>query len=166
MSDRSNSSVLFAGSKHAIESLLLALLEANIPSNRLVGALMCAGFIFDEEPLFRIEGCGFSLTQVRRMIRQRIEFAHILYEELCGEYLRFSTNQVDVPHRSEHMTVGDGHLNPRYTESEETIMLHVSQLPWVNEESTKLIRLARLEKALVESVKAGDRATFDAALAS
>jgi hypothetical protein len=152
--------------KHSIESLLLSLLNANIPAERLVGSLLCAGFRVDRKAIHRREGSGSSKAATLALIRQRIKLTRQLWEELKGVY---ENREGYVAYRSQEGTPVDGHFNPSIEEDEAVVLARAEKVFWHEEHAAakaRMLRLWRLERALIEAVKAGDRTPFDAALVS
>ena len=148
-------------SKHSFESILLGLLTADIPADRLVGALFIVGMEFDEQKVARRGpfGSGYSRSAVKGLIRERARLCREMFPALQKAYRRGIL-------RTQDGTVLAPNVQIRLTDSFEE---SVSKLDRAYGEEFGLCeyiyQLHMLELAFIEAVKKGDKNLFFGSMA-
>jgi hypothetical protein len=149
------------GNKHALESLLLALLSANIPTLRLIGALKAAGFHVPMAGLVNADRKSYSSRKVRALIHARIKLCQDLFwrlEELYGK--------VDIQHRREDGVLMFDVLGfpfisffaPDHTPEE--VAIELEKTHFCDKFQKDILYLYQLERAFVHAIKTGDGGMF------
>jgi hypothetical protein len=150
--------------KHSFESVLLALLSANIPADRLVGTLFLIGLEFDEAKTVRRGpfGSGHSLAGTKALIRERVALCREMYPVLCQAY-----EGIDVIRMSDG-TVSTPRAEVRVTDSDGVAIQKIAQAYSSQEDFNfceTILQLHKLEQAFIEAVRKGDKNLFFGSIA-